>query len=102
MITLWVKPEGLRRQHDPAKPRLVDIRRTSRLAALADKVVARTSEGTFVLKDRSQSPLIKDRIHSALQLRRVFFDGRTLVVDSEAEALSNRDVHVLRAMQEAL
>lgn len=88
MIELWVKPEGLRRGHDPDHPTINDISVTGQLAQLADRVIIQTKSSAFIVKPGSPEgrPL------------RVIFNGTSL----DPAPIDPRDLACLEAMREAL
>lgn len=49
MITLWVKPDGLRKHE--GDPKLTDIKVTNRLAQLADRVILQGEQHNHLVKD---------------------------------------------------
>lgn len=67
MIELWVRHTGLRLSHDPDDPKMTDIRKTDRLAQIADRVILQTKNAAFVRKDSEGSSYV-----------RVEFDGELL------------------------
>jgi hypothetical protein len=81
MLTLWVEPGGLQRNTDPNKPTLQNISEP-RLAQIADRVIVRTWESSFLLKDKrdnTRREWLKDKLEfEGPEDYRVFFCGRTL------------------------
>jgi hypothetical protein len=92
MIELWVKPEGLRRGHDPIHPTINDISVTGQLAQLADRVILQTKHVAVIVKGGAQSP------EDPRYPMRVIFDGSSLTQQPH----DPKDLACLEAMREAV
>ncbi len=92
MITLWVLPAGLCDSVNERSPRIQDIRKTMKLAHLADTVVLETRLGRH---------LVKGRDHGLGKNTHVVFDGESILFD-EDHPPSNVDCGKITAMTLAI